>query len=127
LINSIEENKRQTECLEKEKLKNAKRNSRRQFQNVRNWWSEYCLYIAGRNTSWTITWKIAQHYLLKVHYIQMPSDLAITLKRNSGLRTLEDKNVHYSQVTVAHACNPSYLGDRDQEDLGLKSAQANSS
>jgi hypothetical protein len=30
-------------------------------------------------------------------------------------------------VLVAHACNPSYSEDRDQEDPGLKSAQANSS
>jgi hypothetical protein len=28
---------------------------------------------------------------------------------------------------VAHACNPSYLGGRDQEDGGSKPAQANSS
>jgi hypothetical protein len=28
---------------------------------------------------------------------------------------------------VVHACNPSYLGDRDQEDYGLKPALANSS
>jgi hypothetical protein len=28
---------------------------------------------------------------------------------------------------VAHACNPSYSGDRDQDDQGLKPAQANSS
>jgi hypothetical protein len=27
---------------------------------------------------------------------------------------------------VAHACNPTYTGGRDQEDLGLKPAQANS-
>jgi hypothetical protein len=31
-----------------------------------------------------------------------------------------------SWVLVAYACNPSYLGDRDQEDQGLKPAQANS-
>jgi hypothetical protein len=30
-------------------------------------------------------------------------------------------------VLVAHACNPSYSGGRDQEDLGSKPAQANSS
>jgi hypothetical protein len=30
-------------------------------------------------------------------------------------------------VPVAHACNPTYSGGRDQEDLGLKPAQANSS
>jgi hypothetical protein len=28
---------------------------------------------------------------------------------------------------VAHVCNPSYSGGRDQEDHGLKPAQANSS
>jgi hypothetical protein len=28
---------------------------------------------------------------------------------------------------VAYACNPSYSGGRDQEDHGLKQAQANSS
>jgi hypothetical protein len=28
---------------------------------------------------------------------------------------------------VAHTCNPSYSGGRDQEDHGLKPAQANSS
>jgi hypothetical protein len=30
------------------------------------------------------------------------------------------------QVLVAHACNPSYSGGRDQEDQGSKPAQANS-
>jgi hypothetical protein len=35
------------------------------------------------------------------------------------------KNV-LSQALVAHTCNPSYSGGRDQEDLGSKSAQANS-
>jgi hypothetical protein len=28
-------------------------------------------------------------------------------------------------MLVAHACNPSYSGGRDQEDLGLKLAKAN--
>jgi hypothetical protein len=32
-----------------------------------------------------------------------------------------------SQAPVAHACNPSYSGDRNQEDHGSKPAQANSS
>jgi hypothetical protein len=27
---------------------------------------------------------------------------------------------------IAHTCNPSYSGGRDQEDYGLKPAQANS-
>jgi hypothetical protein len=32
-----------------------------------------------------------------------------------------------SQASVAHACKPSYLGGRDQEDKGSKPARANSS
>jgi hypothetical protein len=32
-----------------------------------------------------------------------------------------------SWAPVAHACNPSYSGGRDQEDGGLKPAWANSS
>jgi hypothetical protein len=34
------------------------------------------------------------------------------------------KNKIYSQVLVAHACNPSYSGGRDQEDCGSKPARA---
>jgi hypothetical protein len=30
-------------------------------------------------------------------------------------------------MPMAHACNPSYSGDRDQEDCSLKPAWANSS
>jgi hypothetical protein len=30
-------------------------------------------------------------------------------------------------VLVVHICNPSYTGGRDQEDLGSKPVQANSS
>jgi hypothetical protein len=32
----------------------------------------------------------------------------------------------HSQVPVAHTCNPSYSGGRDQEDHGSKPAHANS-
>jgi hypothetical protein len=32
-----------------------------------------------------------------------------------------------SQVPVAHACNPSYSGGRDQEDFGSKPACTNNS
>jgi hypothetical protein len=47
-------------------------------------------------------------------------------KRNgeNGLGGLE---LVPSWVLVAHACNPSYSGGRDQEDQGSKPAQANSS
>jgi hypothetical protein len=37
------------------------------------------------------------------------------------------KKNNKSHVLVAHICNPSYSGGRDQEDLGSKLAQANSS
>jgi hypothetical protein len=33
----------------------------------------------------------------------------------------------FHQALVAHACNPSYSGSRDQEDCSLKLAWANSS
>jgi hypothetical protein len=32
----------------------------------------------------------------------------------------------FVQALVAHACNPSYFGDRDQEDRGSRPAWANS-
>jgi hypothetical protein len=35
-------------------------------------------------------------------------------------------NKRVSQVPVAHAYNPGYLGSRDQEDCGSKPAWANS-
>jgi hypothetical protein len=37
------------------------------------------------------------------------------------------KNIFPVQVLVAHACNPSYSGGRDQEDRSSKPAWANSS
>jgi hypothetical protein len=38
---------------------------------------------------------------------------------SSNLSTSKIKN-NYSQAPVPHTCNPSYSGNRDQEDLGLK-------
>jgi hypothetical protein len=35
-------------------------------------------------------------------------------------------NFYCSWALVDHACNPSYSGGRDQEDLGSKPTQANS-
>jgi hypothetical protein len=37
------------------------------------------------------------------------------------------KNRHLKPATLAHACNPSYSRDRNQEDHGLEPARANSS
>jgi hypothetical protein len=40
-----------------------------------------------------------------------------------NLKTLLKRSI-LSQVPVAHACNPSYSGGRDQEDQGSKLAWA---
>jgi hypothetical protein len=37
------------------------------------------------------------------------------------------KEITTGWVSESHACNPSYSGGRDQEDRGLKPAQANCS
>jgi hypothetical protein len=42
-------------------------------------------------------------------------------------KPLYHKKKSSSWAPVAHACNPSFLGGRDQEDLGSKPVQANSS
>jgi hypothetical protein len=42
------------------------------------------------------------------------------------MRPYHGKKITKSQVLVAHTCNFSYSGDRDQEDCGSKPAQANS-
>jgi hypothetical protein len=39
---------------------------------------------------------------------------------------VELKSKTQSQVLVAHACNSTYSGGRDQEDYGLKPVQTNS-
>jgi hypothetical protein len=43
------------------------------------------------------------------------------------LYTDKEERQSQSQVLVAHACNPSYSGGRDQGDCGSKPAPANSS
>jgi hypothetical protein len=47
-----------------------------------------------------------------------------------GLRVMAQKKASLrstmSQVLVAHACNPSYSGGRDQHDPGSKPAWTNS-
>jgi hypothetical protein len=40
---------------------------------------------------------------------------------------IADKMQAQSQALVAHACNPCYIGGRDQEDCGSKPSWANSS
>jgi hypothetical protein len=45
-------------------------------------------------------------------------------QENIGGAYLSKKNK--SQALVAHSCNPSYSGGRNQEDCGSKTVQANS-
>jgi hypothetical protein len=47
--------------------------------------------------------------------------------RGNGGRGREDKKEYWGWVPVAHDCELSYSGGRDQEDRGSKPAQANSS
>jgi hypothetical protein len=50
----------------------------------------------------------------------------VTLSSNPS-NTKKKKKPDYLKASVAHACNPSYSGSRDQEDYALKLAGANSS
>jgi hypothetical protein len=49
-------------------------------------------------------------------------------KKKKKTQTEQTKSQKYyaSQVPVVSACNPSYLGGRDWEDLGLRPDKANS-
>jgi hypothetical protein len=63
-----------------------------------------------------------------VHFKQLTANVVQTnptsylyfISKHHTVKTL------YSQVLVAHTCNPSYSGGRDQEIQGLKSSWANS-
>jgi hypothetical protein len=55
--------------------------------------------------------------------ILVPLVLAQREKETQLKANNSDLKIHESQVTVAHACNPSYSGGRDQEDQGLKPAR----
>jgi hypothetical protein len=54
-----------------------------------------------------------------------PPGVAVPFR--ATMRTLGTKMVSSSPGTVAHTCNSSYLGGRDQEDHGTRPAWANSS
>jgi hypothetical protein len=46
--------------------------------------------------------------------------------KSSALKKKKEREI-YSWALVAHTCNPSYSGGRDQEDHNLKPAQTNTS
>jgi hypothetical protein len=48
------------------------------------------------------------------------------LKRKKNKNSAKDIKAGASPVLVAHTCNPSYSGDRNQEDCCSKPAWANS-
>jgi hypothetical protein len=55
----------------------------------------------------------------------LPINLAKSVvgRKKKLLHIVTNKDIHFSQVLVAHACNPSYSGGRDQEDCGSNRLQ----
>jgi hypothetical protein len=77
----------------------------------------------------------ARHYLQKNNERKKPRNND-TLKKNPVLQSgynkwkwvkFSDQKQRSRLALVAHTCNPSYLGGRDQEDHGSRSALRNSS
>jgi hypothetical protein len=107
-------------------------------------WSSHCegggLAQWGNGQVWKklhVVLKISRE-MLRVHETDLGPDLVWESGAASFRRRCLSSDLKYVQgllgegswecwVPVAHACNPSYSGGRDQEDLGLKPAQANSS
>jgi hypothetical protein len=63
-----------------------------------------------------------QEKILKRYYLNMKE-----AKCNHSIIAFFKKKKFPSQVPMAHTCNSSYLGGRDEEDSSSKPAQANSS
>jgi hypothetical protein len=55
---------------------------------------------------------------------KLKASLSYTKKQKKKKKIKKTKKS--GRALVAHTCNPSYSGDRDQEDHDLKPAQANS-
>jgi hypothetical protein len=68
-------------------------------------------------------------YFLHQGSIELHLPLLNEKVQSTILGTMEsvDLKCDSNRALVAHTCNPSYSGCRDQEDQGLKPAQANSS
>jgi hypothetical protein len=77
------------------------------FSFIFFWWN------CGLNSSPALPWQPSYH----LSHVPSPSYNAFP-----GLETRLQ-----SRVPMAHACNPSYSGGRDQEDRSSKPAWANSS
>jgi hypothetical protein len=57
----------------------------------------------------------------------LPCELEVQNSSPSPIKKKKKEKNSPSQVLVAHTCNPSYSGGRDQKDHGSKSSWANSS
>jgi hypothetical protein len=64
------------------------------------------------------------HIILWNHVIWEERKIMGILK---GIEQISYQEQHLDWAMVAHACNPSYLRGRDQEDCCSKPVQANSS
>jgi hypothetical protein len=67
-------------------------------------------------------WPLATYHLGKHGAGAVGGKLEATVESRMEI----PQNLKNSWAPVAHSCNPSYSGCRDQEDLGLKPAPANS-
>jgi hypothetical protein len=63
---------------------------------------------------------------LYFHSLHLKIKICSDINQNMSLEILFKKKNARSQAPVAHTCNPSYSGGKDQKDRGSKSAQANS-
>jgi hypothetical protein len=81
----------------------------------------YVEYRPNINTA--ILWKTGHTKALLSHIWEGKKEV----KKVNVVVVLSTQEWIQSQAPVAHSCNPSYSGGRDQEDYGLKPAQANSS
>jgi hypothetical protein len=90
-------------------------NKRREKRNLRSW-------------AWYYMPVIPAFRRLRQGDYELDANLGKTLSQNQKTTTTKSRlKVIVSRALVAHACNPSCLGGRDQENQGSKSAQANSS
>jgi hypothetical protein len=75
--------------------------------------------------TWAVNFTLPYiRYLWRTYYVLSAGKRAEN--GNHYLAEKTEKKHKPSQAPVAHACNPSYSGDRDQEDLSSKPARANS-
>jgi hypothetical protein len=79
-------------------------------------------YLEFYNPSWNNSWEFFSQniYIINIQFSQ------ISYQGFFGATGLFKTKINLDWAPVAHACNPSYLGGRDQEDQGWNWPWANS-